>query len=99
MGTWNVTGAYDKASYNQGEVMTMTISGDYVAPVVTQQNAGPLTVSLQSDDGSVSSIVVPTVVVNVTTQVHQNVVITSIVDGSGRTWTIAGNGKSATATA
>lgn len=97
--SWNVSGSYDKSAYNQGEAITVSISGDYTVTSTSQQQSGTLTLNLLSDDGTTTQIALPPTTVNVTTTAHQNVRVTSISDTSGRTWAIAADGKSATATA
>lgn len=101
--TWNVTASYDKSSYNQGDTMTVALSGSDVltSTTTTQQQSGNLTLSLTAADGSVTTVEVPAVTINVTsnTSTTQTVKITGVSDSSGRVWTIAANGLSATATA
>ncbi len=101
--TFNVTAAYDKPSYSQGGTITVTISGNDVLTqtVTTQQQSGVLTLTITAADGAVTTITVPAATVNVstTTSTPQSVKITGIADTSGRAWTIAANGLSATATA
>jgi len=97
--TWNVTAAYDKPSYNAGDTMTVTITGGDVQSVTSAQQTGALTITLKAADGATTTIQVPATTVNTTTTTPQSVQITSITDTSGRQWTIAGNGLSATAKA
>ena len=100
---FNVTAAYDKPSYNQGDTMTVNISGGDVLQqsTTTQQQSGALTLNITAADGAVTSIALPPTVVNVTTvsSTPESVKITGITDTSGRVWTIAATGLSATATA
>lgn len=101
--TWNVTAAYDKSSYNQGDPMTVTITGGDVltTTTTTQQQSGTLTLSLTAADGATSTISVPATTVNVTTTTTtpESVKITGVSDSSGRAWSIASSGLSATAPA
>lgn len=101
--TFNVTAAYDKTSYNSGDTMTVTISGNDVltTTTTTQQQSGTLTLTITAADGSTSTITVPATTVNVTntSATPQSVVISAVSDTSGRAWTIASNGLSITATA
>lgn len=101
--TFNVTAAYDKSSYNQGDTMTLTISGGDVLTqtTTTQTPSGALSVTIAAADGSTTTINVPPGTVNVTTTTTtpESVKITGVSDSSGRTWTIASGGLSATATA
>ncbi len=101
--TFNVTAAYDKPSYNQGSVMTVTITGNDVLTqtTTTQQQSGVLTLTITAADGATTTITVPAATVNVstTTSTPQSVKIAAVTDTSGRTWAIAANGLSMTATA
>lgn len=101
--TWNVTAAYDKPSYNKGDTLTVTISGDDVltTTTTTQQQSGALTLTLTAADGAKTSIALPATSVNVstTTTSHQSVKITGVSDSSGRTWTVGTTGLTATALA
>ena len=89
---WNVTAAYDKASYVQGEQMRVTISGDFVRDVLQHGVAGPLSIPVISVPSGTTGVVnVGTVDVSWTEQVHENVMVDpngTVVDGSGRTWVI-----------
>lgn len=98
---FNVTAALDKASYNTGDTITLTISG---GDVLTSTTVTPTTytgtVNLAAADGATS--VAPfslTVDVPTTTSTPESVKITSVTDSSGRVWTVAPTGLSATATA
>lgn len=101
--TFNVTASYDKASYNQGDTMTVTISGGDVLTQTTgsQQQSGNLTLTITAADGSVTTVSVPSATINIstTTSTPESVKITGVSDTSGRNWTIAASGLSATATA
>lgn len=103
--TFNVTAAYNQNSYTQGETIVVSISGDDVvtANVVTQEQAGPLTLTLQANDGANSVLSVPSVNVAVTTlqATNDSVIIVGVADTSTspRVWTIANNGLSVSATA
>lgn len=99
--TFNVTAAYDKASYKNGDIISVAISGNDVLTVVTQSQAGPLTLHLTAADGATQDITLPSVPVSVTTTTPESVVISGITDNgpAPRTWTVAANGLTATATA
>ncbi|WP_024516839.1 hypothetical protein [Bradyrhizobium sp. Tv2a-2] len=101
--TWNVTAAYDKSSYNAGDVMTVTISGNDVltTTTTTQQQSGALTLTLTASDGSTTTITIPatTVTSTHTTSTPESVTVTGFSDDSGRVWTIAPSGLSISATA
>lgn len=101
--TWNFIASYDKPSYDKGDTMTATISGDYVltTTTTTQQQSGALTLTLTAADGAKTSISLPATAVNVstTTTSHQPVKITGVSDTSGKAWTIGATGLTATALA
>lgn len=101
--TFSVSASYDKPSYNIGDVMTITISGSDVLTqqVTSQGESGQLTLTITAADGATTTITVPptTVSVTTTTTTPESVRITAVSDTSGRAWTIASSGLSATATA
>ena len=100
--TFNVTAAFDKASYNAGDTMKVTITGD---DVLTQQvqttQTETVTVSIVAADGATTTVgpVSAPVVTTTTTTTHESVKIASIGDASGRTWTVDPSGLFATAVA
>jgi len=102
--TFNATVAYDKTSYNAGEQMKMTLSGNatFVGdPTVTTVQASS-DCTLSADNGVITHITASGATVTTTTPATPqtlNVVISSIADTSSRVWTIAADGKSATAIA
>lgn len=103
--TFNVSAAYDKAAYNAGEVMTITLSGNavFVSDIGTSNTqSGSLDLTVAADNGAVTHIAAPSV--TITTVVPPisttlNVVLSTVADTSGRAWTIQPGGKSAKATA
>lgn len=99
--TFNVTAAYDKASYNTGDTMKVSISGDDVLTQSVTLSAGPLTLGIKAADGATETITVPATTVLGTTSTPESVVITSVTDSGTppRTWTIDPSGLFATATA
>ena len=97
--TWNVTGSYDQPQYNQGDTMTITISGGDVLTVQNLVKSGNVTLSLTADDGSTTQITVAPINIMVTTTTPESVKITGVTDDSGRTWTIDASGLKATAIA
>ena len=102
--TFNVTAAYDKPSYNQGETMTITISGDDVLTETIQSQVGPVTIPVVAADGAQSEVSVPAITVQITTVSHLSVVIDTtrpVVDSSPtpRTWAVAANNLSISAVA
>ena len=97
---FNVNVAYDKASYNAGETMTVNLTGSDAVTTTSQSPSGSLTVTITNPaDGASQTFTVTGVPINLTTTTNQAVKITAITDSSGRTWSIAGNGLSATAIA
>lgn len=101
---FNVTAAYDKASYNTGDTITVTISGGDVLTQTVSSQVGPLTIPIVAADGATSVVSVPQTLASVTTTTPESVVIDTskpIVDTSPtpRTWTVASNKLSITATA
>jgi hypothetical protein len=100
---FNVTASYDKPSYNQGDTITITISGGDVLTqtTTTQQQSGTVTLTLTAADGATTTLVVPPTTVNVTTTTTtpESVKITGVMDTSNRAWSIAPSGISITATA
>ena len=90
--------AFDKASYNPGDLMTVTVAGSAVATVAGQ---APINISalVTSADGDSTIISPPPASENEPTTQNEPVKITSINDPSGRVWTISADGLSATATA
>lgn len=101
--TFNVTAAYDKASYNQGDTITVTISGGDVLTqtVTTQAQSGLLALMLNAADGSSFSLPMQPITVNTTTTTAtpESVKLTQVTDSSGRVWTVGASGLSATAAA
>jgi hypothetical protein len=96
---FNVTAAYDKAAYNKGDTMTITISGGDVLTQVTSAQGGTVTLTITAADGSMTTLVTNPTTINTTTTTPESVKVTGVADSSGRVWTIAGNGLSCTAIA
>lgn len=98
---FNVTASTDKSVYNAGDLMTLTISG---SDVLTSTTVTPTTftgtVNVVAADGALDAAPF-TLVVNVptTTTTPESVKISSVVDSSGRVWTVSASGNTATATA
>lgn len=99
--TFNVTAAYDKPSYAQGDTMKVTISGNDVLTEETAVQVGPLTLNLTAANGATSTLEVPPTTATVTTSTPQSVRITAVKDTSPspRNWAIDASGLFATATA
>lgn len=102
--TFNVSAAYDKAAYNAGEQMKITLSGNATfvgdPTVVTSQASADLTVA--ADNGVVTQVIASGATVTTTTPATPqtlNVSLSAVADTLSRVWTIAADGKSATATA
>ena len=98
---FSVAASYDKTSYNQGQTITVTITGNDVLTTTTQGNAGPLALTITAADGSTTTVTLPTVPVTLTTTAIESVKITAIQDtgATPRPWTIAAGGLTASATA
>jgi hypothetical protein len=100
--TFNVTAALDKASYNAGDMMTLTINGGDVLTTTTS-TANPVsgTVHLVAADGVTQDVAFSgaTVTTTTTNSTPESVKITSVSDSSGRVWTISASGLTATAMA
>jgi hypothetical protein len=97
--TWNVTGAVTPANPTTGQAITLTISGGDVLTQTVAGTIGPLTLNLTAADGATTTITVPAVPYQQVTSTPESVKITSVSDPSGRLWTVAANGLTASATA
>lgn len=103
---FSVTASWDKPSYNAGDTITGTISGNDVSTVTTTstKTVGPVTVPVVAADGAQSTVSIPAVPVTVNTVVTapESVVIDTsrpIVDTSGRTWVVSASKLSISAIA
>ena len=105
---FNVTAAWDKASYTAGQTITGTISGADVLTSTTSvvENVGPVTIPIVAADGATSTVSVPAVAVTVTstTTTPESVVIDAsrpVVDSGvpPRVWVVSANKLSITAVA
>jgi uncharacterized protein YfaS (alpha-2-macroglobulin family) len=94
----SVTVAFDKATYNQGDTMTLTISGSAVSSAGSTVSEQP-TVTVVASDGTTASIQPTATSITVTSTTNLVTLIQSINDAGGRTWAVAANGLTATATA
>lgn len=100
--TWNITAAYDKALYAQGETMTLSITGDFIHEVSEVVQVGPDTLTVVSATGQTETLTIEHAEATLTHAVHEDVVIdpsNPIIDAGGRTWTISADGKSITSVA
>lgn len=93
--TFNVTAAYDKSSYNQGDTFKISISGNDVltTTTVTQQQMN-CSFQITAADGATETVTAGPVTVNVTTvtSTQESVRITGATDSQGRTLTIDPSG-------
>lgn len=101
---FNVTAAYDKQLYMQGEKITVAITGNATSSVTSQIQAGPLAIPIVAADGTKSTVSTPAVPITITSNTPQAVVIDTtrpIVDSSAtpHTWAVSTDKKSITATA
>jgi hypothetical protein len=96
---FNVTATIAPDNPKTGDTLTLTISGDDVVTTTTAGTIGPLTLALKAADGATTEITVPEVPYQLVTASHESVVITGVTDPSGRSWTVAQDGLTATATA
>lgn len=96
---FNVTAAITPVSPKTGDTLTLTISGGDVQTTETSGSIGPLSLSLTAADGSTSTLTVDAVPYTLVTSTPESVKITSISDPTGRAWTVAAGGLTATATA
>lgn len=88
---------YDKASYVVGEKMTVTLSGNVTK--TSDVNLNNLSANVSLSDGSKVNIVLPATVIKdgqVSTLTGK---ISTVTDPSGRVWTVAADGMSASAVA
>lgn len=92
-----VTISFDQATYNQGDPMKMSISGQATSSAGSTVQDSP-TVTAKASDGASAVIPAGPVAITVTSQTSLATLIDSIDDGA-RQWIIAADGLSATATA
>lgn len=96
---FSVTGVVTPANPTTGQTLTLTITGGDVLTQTVVGTLGPLTLILLAADGATSTITVPSAPYQQVTSTPQSVKITSVTDPSGRAWTIAASGLTATAVA
>src|SRR6266404_5132330 len=97
---FSVTAAYDKPSYNKGDTITVTISGNDILTTITTVQIGPLTIPVVAADGAVSTVTLPQTIATQTVATPESVVIdttTPIVDTSPtpHIWIVSANKLSA----
>jgi hypothetical protein len=101
---FNVTAAYNAPSYTQGQTITVTISGNDVLTTTTTGTVGPVSIPIVAADGATGTVSIPAENVTLTVTTPESVTIDTtraIVDTSPtpRTWTVAANKLSISATA
>lgn len=101
---FNVTGAYDKPSYQGGDTIKITLSGNDVQTMQSQSQIGPIVIPVMAADGAQSTISMPAEQATVTTATPQSVTIDPsrpIVDSSPspRAWAISADKLSISAVA
>ena len=89
---FNLTAGFDKASYNPGDTMVLSVTGSVTAGNPTPVSA---TLTVTAQDGTTTVLAAASSV----TGAPETWAITAVSDTAGRTWTIAADGKSASATA
>jgi len=99
-----VTATLDATTYNSGQTMTLTVTGQdkHTADPVTNQEQASLSLVVQTESGGTATLSIPPFIVFDTTPgvvTMEDVVITEVTDSTGRVWTIGGDGTSATAVA
>ncbi len=87
--TFNLTAAFDKATYNPGDLMTLTVSG-----TVTDGTATPVTASIVA---TASDSETTTLTATATVGGQTLTYTIAVTDSGNRTWTINGNVATATA--
>jgi hypothetical protein len=97
--TFNVTAAYSANSYSTGNTMVVTISGNDVLTTTSNGVSGNLSITVLAADGATEVLTLAPTTVVITTSTPESVKMTAIADTSGRVWTIANSGLTATATA
>jgi hypothetical protein len=97
--TFNVTAAYNANSYNAGNTIMVSISGNDVLTTTSNGVSGNLTITVQAADGATETLTLAPTTVITTTSTPESVKMTAISDSSGRTWVIANSGLTATTTA
>jgi len=96
---FNVTAAITPANPRTGDTLTLTISGDDVQTTETSGTIGPLSLSLTAADGATTTLTVDAVPYTLVTSTEESVKITGVSDPTGRVWSVADDGLTATATA
>jgi hypothetical protein len=97
--TFNVTASYSQNSYSVGNTMLLTISGNDVLTTTSNGLSGNLSITVTAADGATEVLTLAPTTVITTTSTPESVKMTSISDTSGRVWTIANSGLTASATA
>jgi hypothetical protein len=90
--------SFDKLSYIKGQLMTMIVSG--IADTLSVTSPLPdatFTITFTAADGSTNTVNFPVPPVSQTVVSSPSVTLTSVVDSSGRVWTVSGLTATATA--
>lgn len=93
-----VSVVFDKTSYNAGDKMILTLSGQAVTQAGGSVQDAP-TVTVEASDGTTSVITPAPVPIAITETTNLPVKMDAVSDPSGRQWVVAADGLSATATA
>lgn len=96
--TFDVTAAVTPDNPTTGDELTVTVTGVDHHTDTTDGTIGPLTLQLTAGDAS-TSLTVDAVPYSLVTNSDLDVTLVSVTDPAGRTWTVSGDGKSATAVA
>jgi hypothetical protein len=89
---------FDQPSYVKGQKMTLTVSGVADTESVTSQLPdATVAITFLATDGSTNTVNFPVPPVSQTIVSSPTVTMTSVVDSSGRVWTVSGLTATATA--
>jgi hypothetical protein len=96
---WTIpTVTFDQPSYVKGQKMTLTVSGVSVVESVTSPLPdATVGITFTAADGSTNTVSFPVPPVSQTIVSSPSVTVASVVDSSGRVWTISGLTATATA--
>lgn len=95
--TINLALSMDKAAYNPGDLMTMTVSGTASTGGTAGSSFTP-TANVRLSDGTVVPLTGPTVTINATSPQPLSFAITQA-NGNSKVWGVASGGLSASTTA
>jgi hypothetical protein len=101
--TFDVTATFDKTSYNQGDLITLTLSGKAVMTTTSTGSVGPLSITVTDANSVTTMVTVAAVPATFTIATDESVKMLpgAIVDSGTppRNWAISANGLVATSTA